>query len=138
HAVCAGHQHAGGRHPRHRRREALGSSPSLPPRSLPLERISMTEDRRYTEQDLVEFATACFRAYDVSALDAHIAAEALVAADLRGVHSHGLLLLARYCNQLKLGGVVARPDFRVVRESAATALVDGGAGLGQVSAVKVM
>src|SRR5690606_37861149 len=40
--------------------------------------------------------------------------------------------------QLRLGGVVARPDFQLVSESTSTALVDGGAGLAQVSAVKAM
>ena len=98
----------------------------------------MTDVNRFSEQDLVEFAAACFDTYGVTPEDALIAAEALVAADLRGVHSHGLLLLARYCTQLREGGVTARPDFRVVRESTSTALVDGGAGLGQVSAVKAM
>ena len=98
----------------------------------------MTEDRRYGEQDLIEFAAACFRSYDVTESDARTAAEALVAADVRGVHTHGLLLLARYCKQLRLGGVVARPDYRIVRETTATALVDGGAGLAQVTAVKAM
>jgi LDH2 family malate/lactate/ureidoglycolate dehydrogenase len=98
----------------------------------------VTEDRRFSEHDLIKFAATCFRAYDVTAHDANIAAEALVAADLRGVHTHGLLLLARYCTQLRQGGVVARPDFRVVREASATALVDGGAGLAQVTAVKAM
>lgn len=93
---------------------------------------------RYEQQDLVEFAAACLCAYDVAPDDARIAAEVLVTADTRGVHTHGLLLLGRYCNQLRLGGVVPRPDFRVVREANSTALVDGGAGLAQVTAVKAM
>lgn len=98
----------------------------------------MPELPRFDPQELAEFAAACFQSYGVSADDARIAADALVAADLRGVHSHGLLLLVRYCTQLRLGGIVSRPEFHVVRESGATALVDGGAGLAQVSAVKAM
>ncbi len=98
----------------------------------------MDEHPRFQERDLVAFAAACFRAHGVTEEDAGIAAEALVAADLRGVNSHGLLLLARYCRQLQEGGVVARPDLLTLRETTATALLDGGAGLGQVTAVKAM
>jgi len=98
----------------------------------------MSDLASFDQRALVEFAAACFRSYDVTAYEAFIGAEALVAADVRGVHSHGLLLLPRYCTQLRLGGIVARPDFRVVRQAGGTALVDGGAGLGQVTAVKAM
>lgn len=98
----------------------------------------MDDQPRFAEGDLLEFAAACLRAHGMSDDDARIGAEALVASDLRGVNSHGLLLLARYCRQLQEGGVVARPELLTVRETTATALLDGGAGLGQVTAVKAM
>lgn len=96
------------------------------------------EARRYARSDLIEFATSCFGHFGVANDDATIAAEVLVSADVRGVHSHGLLLLTRYCTQLREGGVVPRPKYEVVREANATALIDGGAGLAQVTAVKAM
>lgn len=98
----------------------------------------MPETPRYDQGSLVEFAASCFSRYDVAPDDARTAAEILVAADVRGVHSHGLLLLTRYCEQLKQGGIVPRPKFEVVRQATATALVDGGAGLAQVTAAKAM
>src|SRR5690606_7327061 len=125
HALGARHQHAGRRDPRRRRREAVGDR-------------AMTGLPRYARSSLVEFAAACLRTYDVADEDASVAADVLVTADERGINSHGLLLLGRYCDQLRHGGIVARPNYRVVREGEATALVDGGAGLAQVTAVKAM
>jgi LDH2 family malate/lactate/ureidoglycolate dehydrogenase len=64
--------------------------------------------------------------------------DAMVYADLAGIDSHGLSMLMMYeggwrAGKLDLG---ARP--RVVREGPATALVDGGAGLGHPAGVAAM
>ena len=59
-------------------------------------------------------------------------AHSLVEADLRGVESHGLVRLAIYAERLRRGAIASRPHITVVRQSSATAVVDGGNGMGQV------
>lgn len=93
---------------------------------------------RYTTSSLEEFAAACLGHYGVSRDDAMVAASALVATDAHGTHSHGLALLERYCRQLEHGGINASASLKVERDFAATALLDGDAGLGQVVASKAM
>jgi len=62
----------------------------------------------------------------------------LVAADLRGIDSHGVARLRRYVEGLQTGVMVARPQEQVVRETPATALIDAGAGLGQPVSYRAM
>jgi len=54
-----------------------------------------------------------------------------VQADLRGIGSHGVARLRRYVDGLRDGIMLARPEIKVITETPATALIDGGAGLGQ-------
>jgi ureidoglycolate dehydrogenase (NAD+) len=70
--------------------------------------------------------------------DAATVAGSLVAADLRGVSSHGVMRLPIYVERIRRGLVAASPDIRVRRTGPATALVDGGNGPGQVVALRAM
>jgi len=70
--------------------------------------------------------------------DARITAGVLVAADLRGIDSHGVARLRRYVNGLRDGMMIAQPKVQVVTESPATALIDAGAGLGQPVSYRAM
>jgi LDH2 family malate/lactate/ureidoglycolate dehydrogenase len=70
--------------------------------------------------------------------DDRVTAEVLVTADLRGIDSHGVARARRYVQGLKDGVMLARPDIRTVQETPVTALMDGGAGLGQVVGVRGM
>jgi LDH2 family malate/lactate/ureidoglycolate dehydrogenase len=100
----------------------------------------MSEERAAVvwEGPLGEFCTRVFVKLDVPPEDAGLTADNLVAANLRGIDSHGVARLRRYVNGLRDGVMVARPDDRVVHETAATALVDGGGGLGQPVSVRAM
>jgi LDH2 family malate/lactate/ureidoglycolate dehydrogenase len=65
-----------------------------------------------------------------------LSAEVLVAANLRGVDSHGVLLLPFYVEQFKAGNIDPQADGCVVSESGACIKFDGQHGVGQyVSAV---
>jgi L-2-hydroxycarboxylate dehydrogenase (NAD+) len=70
--------------------------------------------------------------------DAEVTADVLVAADLRGIDSHGVARTRRYVEGLRDGVMLARPDIRAVHETPVSALIDGGGGLGQVVGVKGM
>ncbi len=82
-------------------------------------------------EPLTEFCTRVFCKMGVPEEDARITADVLVAADLRGVDSHGVARLRRYVKGLQDGMMIARPEIQILTETPATALIDAGAGLGQ-------
>lgn len=71
---------------------------------------------------------------DVPEADAAVVAESLVEADLRGVHSHGVIRLPGYVASLSSGKVKARPSVAIVHQEGGQALMDGDNGMGQVAA----
>lgn len=66
----------------------------------------------------------------VPATDADFVAQTLVEADLRGIHSHGILRLGRYVRELRSGITNVQPRIRSLDEGPAYARVDGDGGLG--------
>jgi LDH2 family malate/lactate/ureidoglycolate dehydrogenase len=64
--------------------------------------------------------------------DARKVAELMCAADLTGADAHGIFRLPQYVKRLRGGGVNPRPDIRVEKTAAATALVDGDNGMGHL------
>jgi len=70
--------------------------------------------------------------------DARITADVLVAADLRGIDSHGVARLRRYVNGLRDGMMVARPEVQLLTDTPTTARIDAGAGLGQPVSYRAM
>jgi ureidoglycolate dehydrogenase (NAD+) len=66
--------------------------------------------------------------------DADYLASTLVEADLRGVHSHGVLRVPEYVKKLSAGGVNPLGAPTVVRDSGACLVVDGGNSMGQIGA----
>jgi L-2-hydroxycarboxylate dehydrogenase (NAD+) len=100
----------------------------------------MAEDAgiRVEAEPLAAFCVKVFRKLDVPEEDAAIIADNLVTADLRGVSSHGVARLRRYVKGVQDGIMLPRPDVRVVHETPATALIDGGDGLGQPVAKRAM
>jgi len=64
--------------------------------------------------------------------DADYLADTLVSADLRGVHSHGVLRVPEYVKKLTVGGVDPLGQPSVVRDVGACLVVDGGNSMGQI------
>ena len=87
---------------------------------------------------LRDFCVQVFGKMGVPYEDAHITADVLVRANLRGIDSHGVARLARYVNGLRDGVMVAQPDERVVTETPTTVTLDAGAGLGQPVSFRAM
>jgi len=81
---------------------------------------------------LKEISQAVFVAAGLSLDHAVIVANSLVEADLRGVHSHGIIRMAQYLPQLVARAINPSPTVQMVRDSGTTALIDGDAGMGQV------
>ena len=96
---------------------------------------------RIDHQKLTRFASRSFEKLGAPASDAKIAAQALVAADLRGVDTHGVIRFnphGWYVKWLTEGSMKARPNIRTVSESATTALIDGDCGMGMVIGHRAM
>jgi LDH2 family malate/lactate/ureidoglycolate dehydrogenase len=85
-------------------------------------------------RSLAEFARAVLEAATVPTRAATLIADSLVAANLRGVDSHGVQLLLWYCDQIAGGNVDVNQAGRVASESGACLVYDGMNGLGQVIA----
>ncbi len=86
---------------------------------------------RVQAEPLKDFCVQVFQKMGVPEEDACITTDVLVAANLRGIDSHGVARLRRYVNGLRGGMMVAQPEVEVVTETPVTALVDAGGGLGQ-------
>src|ERR1039458_5025207 len=80
---------------------------------------------------LTRFSESILLAAGVPAHKASVVAHSLVAANLRGVDSHGIQLLTYYIDQLLAREMDAITDGAVVTESGACMLFDGRNGIGQ-------
>jgi ureidoglycolate dehydrogenase (NAD+) len=87
---------------------------------------------------LVSFTAACLEKLGLESGDARFVAETLVAANLRGVDSHGVVRLPHYATRLRNGTVKARPRMSARRTGPAAAVVEGDAGMGQLVAARAM
>jgi LDH2 family malate/lactate/ureidoglycolate dehydrogenase len=91
-------------------------------------------EQRIRADDLLSFVAEAFRACGMSDDDASLLADSLVQADLRGVHSHGVLRVPEYVKKLALDGVDPRGRPAIVRDGGACLVVDGGNSMGQIGA----
>jgi LDH2 family malate/lactate/ureidoglycolate dehydrogenase len=87
---------------------------------------------------LAGFVARVLRALGVPEGDAARVAQAMVEADALGYDTHGTFRLRQYAGRLKAGGFAPAASPRVVRDTAATALVDGGNGLGHLAMYAAM
>jgi len=70
--------------------------------------------------------------------EASATADVLAEGDLRGFASHGLLRLPYILRALKRGKIIAKAEVKVAKRAPATALIDGGHGLGHHIAMRAM
>lgn len=89
-------------------------------------------------EKLAAFSAACLEKLGLARGDARLVAETLVAANLRGVDSHGVVRLPHYAARLRNGTVKARPSISVRRTGPSAAVVEGDAGMGQLVAARAM
>jgi len=100
--------------------------------------MSNDQTHRISAEALEEFCTCVFEQCGVAQDDARITADVLVAADLRGIASHGVARLRRYVKGLRDGVMIPRPDIQTIVETPATAALDAGGGLGQPASHRAM
>jgi L-2-hydroxycarboxylate dehydrogenase (NAD+) len=96
-------------------------------------------DVRVRAEDLRTFVAGLLEAAGASEEDACIAADVLVASDLRGHESHGVARLEKYYVRPLLSGLIDRAAQLTVRhETAATIAFDAKNGLGQPATKRAM
>ncbi|MEX2264670.1 MAG: Ldh family oxidoreductase [Bryobacteraceae bacterium] len=94
-------------------------------------------ERRIAAEALHKQVEAIFERCGMESGDAGLLSETLVAADLRGVHSHGVLRVPEYVRKLA-GGVNPKGRPAVVKDSVAALTIDGGNSMGQIGAAFAM
>ena len=85
---------------------------------------------RYAAAALREFCAEALTRAGARARDAAVVADALIAADLRGVHSHGALRVGIYVDRLRAGSINPRAELELVRDGGAVVVADAQAGPG--------
>lgn len=98
----------------------------------------MINDSIYTLESLQKFTHSIFIQMGCPDDDARLATEVLLAADLRGIDSHGIARLSGYVRLWEANRINAQPSIRITHESPSTAVVDGDSGLGLVVAPRAM
>jgi len=93
---------------------------------------------RVAKEALQAFTTAFFVKMGLNTEEAQGAAEILVTSDLRNIESHGVARLDMYRRMFVQKVAQPQAVFEIKRETGATALVDGGGGLGLVVARRAM
>ncbi len=81
---------------------------------------------------LVDFMLEALTAMGTSPEDARIIADVLITSDLWGVRSHGIAHLKMYHERIKKGLQLPTTRWSVVKDTQATAVIDGGNGMGMV------
>ncbi|NLE75484.1 MAG: Ldh family oxidoreductase [Chloroflexi bacterium] len=100
--------------------------------------VPLAFQRRIRPERLRRFAAAALEQVGVEPQGALQVAEVLAAADRRGVHSHGVFRLPAYVEAVERGLVETHPTITVERETAVSALVDGGNGFGALASRRAM
>ena len=97
------------------------------------------EDVRLPLSTIERFMRDVFVGVGVPPADAAVSADVLAAADRLGIDSHGISRLKTiYYDRIRQGIQLPKTRIRKIKESPATAVLDGGNGMGHVVAKKAM
>lgn len=89
-------------------------------------------------ENLTRIADALLKGAGVPADEAATVARHLVAANLAGHDSHGVIAIPDYIGRIQKGHIVPGAPFTIVQESATTTVVDGNWGFGFVTNERAM
>jgi len=93
----------------------------------------MTEENLIVPvNELKAFIKETLLAIGIPSEDSDIITEVIITSDLWGVRSHGIAHLRMYFERIKKGLQLPITDWKVVKDTPTTAVVDGGMGMGMV------
>lgn len=93
---------------------------------------------KYSYNTLHQFTSTIFEAMGCPQNDARVVADVLMAAELRGIPSHGLMRVKDYYAMLTAKRINTNPQVKTTYQTPSTATVDGDNALGPVAAKKSM
>jgi len=97
------------------------------------------DDITYLPIEVAErFVVQVFQRCGAPPEDASICADVLLAADLRGIESHGVGRLKYYYDRIRAGVQSAKTDVEIIHETETTAVLDGHHGMGHAIAHRAM
>lgn len=90
-----------------------------------------TEYQLSTEDRLKRFVAQVLEKAGVASEHAKVVGDVLVAADMRGIESHGVARLeSYYVSRIRSGKLKPKPDYQIVRETDTSVVFDADNGLG--------
>ncbi len=102
--------------------------------------MEIEKGAKWVKFDVMErFMRDVFKGIGVPAADAAVCADVLITADKLGFDSHGVSRLKPiYYDRIKQGIQLPKTAYKVLRQTAGTAVIDGGNGMGHVIARRAM
>ena len=91
-----------------------------------------------SHEELARFIRDALMTKGASVADAGVVADGLVWANLRGVDGHGVSRLASYLDMIERGEIDPKAQPRLLRDRAATFVLDGGRGFGPVAMMQAI
>ena len=92
----------------------------------------------YTYSYLYQFTLQVLQKMGFTEADSERCARVFLAAELRGISTHGVIRIADYFKLWEAGRINVTPNIRVVHESPSTAVLDGDGTIGMLPAIKAM
>src|SRR5210317_239426 len=92
------------------------------------------KELRIDASNLKTFVKSIFLACKMNNEDASVVTESLIHADLRGIHSHGVIRVPDYVKKLQVDGVDPSGRPFVLKEFGGTSRVNGNNSMGQIGA----
>lgn len=98
----------------------------------------MSEEKKYTAEQLHEFTVQCFLGAGFSRENAQMVAQSLIEADLRGLNTHGVIRIPMYLKRVKEGVLDPSGQVRIIRDESLVAILDAGNSMGQLASLQAM
>lgn len=92
----------------------------------------------YSYSYLFDFTSQVLQKMGFSKTGAEQCARVFLAAEMRGISTHGVIRLADYFKLWEAGRINTNPNIRTVHESPGTAVIDGDGTIGMLPAIKAM
>jgi L-2-hydroxycarboxylate dehydrogenase (NAD+) len=89
-------------------------------------------DHRFAPGIIEAFIRDVLAAVGLPVADAGKVAQLMTEADLTGADAHGIFRLPQYVRRIRAGGFNLRPNIKVTKTAAATALIDGDNAIGHL------
>jgi LDH2 family malate/lactate/ureidoglycolate dehydrogenase len=92
----------------------------------------------YSYEYLKNFTHAVFMKMGCGSRDAAIIADVFLAAELRGLSSHGMIRIKDYFQLWRSDRINVRPDIRIAHETPSTAVLDADGAIGMIASERSM